>query len=61
MLRQVASAFDLFAIDETAEYLFTDADDSSEFKLSGAELVKQGFAITIKEKRTAKLYFYKKL
>ena len=56
-----SASFDLFAIDETAEYLFTDADDSSEFKLSGAELVKQGFAITIKEKRTAKLYFYKKL
>ena len=50
----------LYAIDATCDYIFTDADDNTEFTVSGAELAEKGFAITIAEKRTAKIYFYKK-
>lgn len=56
-----SASFDLFAIDETCDYVFTDVDDGSEVVVSGVELVKKGFAINIEEKRTAKLYFYRKL
>ena len=47
------------AEDENAEYVFTDIDDNSEFKISGKELKEKGFSIEIKEKRTAKIFKYK--
>ena len=52
--------FSLFGIDETANYVFTDADDQTEITISGSELAEKGFCITLKEKRSAKIYFYKK-
>ena len=55
-----SASFKLYAVDEACDYIFTDADDDSKFVVSGAELAKKGFAITISEKRTAKLFFYKK-
>ena len=55
-----AAEFKLCAIDENAEYSFTDIDDNSEFVISGKELKENGFRIEIKEKRTAKVFIYKK-
>lgn len=51
--------FDLRAIEEDAIYCFTDADDDSSFTISGKELKEKGFVITLPQKRTAKIYFYK--
>ena len=53
--------FDLFSIDKTCDYVFTDADDGSEVIVSGKELVEKGFVVNIEEKRMAKLFFYKKI
>ena len=50
--------FMLRGLDETADYLFTDAD-GGEFTLSGKELSQNGLKITVPEKRRAKIYFYK--
>lgn len=52
--------FDLYAIDKDAKYLFTDAD-GGEFSISGTDLSKNGFCVTISEKRKAKIFFYKKI
>lgn len=46
-------------VDENSAYTFTDADGGS-FSVSGRELLKAGFVITIKTQRTAKIFFYKK-
>lgn len=54
------ASFGLFHIDQSANYIFTDADDEKEVKVSGAELAENGFCVTLKEKRSAKIYFYKK-
>ena len=51
----------LFAIDTTCDYIFTDADDDSQFTIGGESLATSGFAVTIPDKRTAKIYFYKKV
>lgn len=53
--------FKLGNIDVNGNYIFTDADDDSSFTLSGKELNENGFNITVKTKRTAKIYFYKKV
>ena len=53
------ASFDLQGIDPACTYVFTDAD-GGDITLSGAELAKNGFCICVKEKRTAKLYFYHK-
>lgn len=45
-------------LDESADYLFTDAD-GGEFRLSGKELMKNGLNITVSDKPKAKIYFYK--
>lgn len=55
------ASFALFGIDQTANYIFTDADDGKEMAISGAELAEKGFCIGLKEKRTSKIYFYKKV
>lgn len=52
--------YTLYRIDPTADYLFTEAD-GGEMQLSGRELTQQGFCITLPEKRSSKVYFYKKL
>lgn len=49
----------LRALDSEKTYVFTDADDDSFFEISGKELMKKGLELEIKEKRTAKLFFYK--
>ena len=54
------ACFKLYGIDENALYTFTDADDNSEFSLSGKALSENGMTITLKDKPTAKIYFYKK-
>ena len=55
-----SAVFELYAIDEDAEYTFTDIDDNSQFTISGKELKENGFDIEIMEKRTAKIFIYKK-
>lgn len=54
---EVAS-FTLGGICEDKNYIFTDADDNSKISISGKELKETGFKVEIKEKRTAKIYFY---
>lgn len=54
------ASFGLFSIDETANYIFTDADSKQEVIVSGKELCDSGFLVEMKEKRSSKLYFYKK-
>ena len=51
------ACFVLRGLDESADYLFTDAD-GGEFTLSGKELMKNGLNITVPDKRKAKIYFY---
>lgn len=48
------------AVDPSAEYVFTDSDDNSEFTVSGSTIISEGLALTINKKRTAKVFFYKK-
>ncbi len=55
------ASFGLFGIDKNADYIFTDADGQTEITISGAELAEKGFCVTLKEKRSAKIYFYKKV
>lgn len=50
--------FHLRGIDKNASYLFCDAD-GGEFEISGSALFSDGLEICIKEKRKAKIYFYK--
>ena len=50
----------LRGIDESADYLFTDAD-GGEFTVNGKELKENGLKITVPDKRKAKIYFYKAL
>jgi alpha-galactosidase len=51
------ACFMLRGLDESADYLFIDAD-GGEFTLSGKELMKNGLNITVSDKRKAKIYFY---
>lgn len=54
------ATFFLNGIDQTKDYIFTDADSDEEFTLSGAFLLENGLNISIKDKRSSKLYFYRK-
>ena len=56
-----SAALQLFAIEKDCDYCFTDADDGSEIVINGADLDKSGFTVTIPQKRTAKIYFYRKV
>ena len=49
------------AIDTNAEYVFTDSDDNTSFTVSGGTLSEDGLCLTLNQKRTAKVYFYKKI
>ena len=51
------ACFVLRGLDESADYLFTDAD-GGEFTVSGKELSQNGLKITVHDKRKAKIYFY---
>ncbi len=46
-------------IDPSATYRITDLD-GGEWKVNGAELAEQGLKLVIREKRVAKIYFYRK-
>lgn len=49
--------FSLGGVSSEKNYIFEDADGES-FASSGKELIENGFALTIKEKRASKLIFY---
>ena len=49
----------LYALCEDSEYVFEDVDGGS-FIAKGSDLLDGNFAFTVKEKRKAKIYFYKK-
>ena len=53
-----AASFDLGGIDENAVYTFTDSDTDEAFEISGGTLAKNGFCVTLSEKRASKVYFY---
>ena len=55
------ASFRLSGIDPSADYIFTDADDQTQTTVRGAELTEKGFCVALKEKRSAKIYFYKKV
>lgn len=52
------ACFMLRGLDESADYLLTDAD-GGEFTVSGKELSQNGLKITVPDKHKAKIYFYK--
>lgn len=52
--------YPLFALDGDCDYIFTDADTGDQMTYSGKALTEQGLPVTIGEKRSSKLYFYKK-
>lgn len=52
------ASFDLRAIDSTKSYRFTDID-GGEFEISGQVLSQEGLSLTIREKRVAKILFYR--
>lgn len=52
--------FTLYGIDSIGSYVFTDADSGDEIKVSGETLLREGLCVTMHEKRSSKLYFYKK-
>ena len=53
-----SASFTLRGLCEAVNYLFEDIDGGT-FEVSGKELLEKGFCISIKEKHTAKIYFYK--
>lgn len=55
-----SATYMLQGLDKDADYLFVDADDSSETLLSGDALCTRGFAVSMPEKRSSKLIFYHK-
>ena len=52
--------FRLYAIDEGAEYVFTDIDDNSETVISGKEIKEKGFRVSLCKEGMAKVYLYNK-
>lgn len=54
------ASFELKGISDEKTYIFTDLD-GDEFTLTGEELCKNGFCVTIPEKKTAKIYIYKEI
>lgn len=55
------ASFMLGTIDKNCNYIFTDVDTGTENTFSGAALAENGFTVQLKEKRSAKIYFYKKI
>ncbi len=53
-----SASFTLGNIFENKTYVFTDADSNEKYTITGKELIENGFNVTIKQKRKAKLYFY---
>lgn len=52
-----AAVFELNGISKDKSYKFTDLD-GGEFTISGSEIIKNGFKLTVTEKRKAKIYLY---
>ncbi len=52
--------FMLHNIDAASDYIFVDADEKCEQIISGKQLCENGIRITLNEKQSSKLYFYKK-
>lgn len=51
----------LYGLEPDCEYVFTDVDDADySLRLSGAQLMEQGFPVSVAEKRSARIYFYQK-
>ena len=54
------AVFFLFALREDREYIFEDADEKDPaFRISGKELIQRGLKVTLPEKRSSKLLFYR--
>lgn len=51
----------LFGQEADKEYLFEDIDSGERRYLSGKVLLSEGFFVTLKEKRKAKIYLYKEI
>ena len=56
----ITASFKLRKIDPEKSYLFTDLD-GGEFPVSGKELCENGFTLTIKDTRVAKIFVYKEI
>lgn len=52
--------YPLFGLEANADYVFTDADTGAQSTFSGKTLTEQGLPVNMKEKRSSRLYFYKK-
>lgn len=55
----LTAAFSLGGIAEGDTYVFTDADTGEETVLSAQQLTRDGFVQTIRERRVARLFFYR--
>lgn len=53
-----AASFVFGGLQKGKTYAFTDADDGRQWEIPAEALEKDGFCLTIPEKRTAKLFFY---
>ena len=53
------ATYQLRGVSIDKEYTFTDADDGTQFTISGKQLLTGGITFRIPQKRTAKLYFYR--
>lgn len=54
------AVFKIRGLNKNVEYMFNDADGGN-FSIAGDELMENGFKISIPEKRTAKMFFYKEV
>lgn len=55
----VTYCYKLYGLCADKKYLFTDADGGEGVVIDGKTLTECGFEVTIKERRSAKIYFYK--
>lgn len=53
------ATFDLGRMSPEKDYVLTDADNGSEIVLSGKELAENGFTVSLKDKASSKIFFYK--
>lgn len=56
--RGITYGYRLRGLNPDKKYVFTDADGGEEITLDGKFLAENGFEVTIREQRKAKLYFY---
>ena len=53
------ATYQLRGVTADKDYTFPDADDGTQFTISGKQLLTEGIPFRIPQKRTAKLYFYR--